>query len=167
LEIELVSCLATLGGIIYHLPPSELGSKDEFQQNDTHALIIIVNCLVNSQVSHISSCNTSKETWDEVFNFFEVHDLMTKMYLMERLTTLKMKENEIMMKHVHNFKSFLNELSVARNPTKDENIVFTLMRSMPLFFYSFLVSIRDQTLTLQTLITYFNTRKKIIGKFGQ
>jgi len=50
---------------------------------------------------------------------------------------------------------------------KDEDIAFTLMRSMPPFFYSFLVSIRDQTLTLQTLITYFNTRKKIIEKFGQ
>ncbi len=75
------------------------------QQNDTHELIIIGNCLDNSQVSHISSCNTFKETWDEVFNLFEVHDLITKIYLMERLTTLKTKENETMMKHVHNFKS--------------------------------------------------------------
>jgi hypothetical protein len=33
---------------------------------------------------------------------------MTKMYLMEWLTTLKMKENETMMKHVHNFKSLSN-----------------------------------------------------------
>jgi hypothetical protein len=109
LEIELVSCLATLGGTIHHLPPTKLGSKDEFQQNDTHALIIIANCLDNSQVFHNSYCNTSKETWDEVFNLFEVHDSTTKMYLMERLTTLKMKENETMTKHVHNFKSFLND----------------------------------------------------------
>ncbi len=83
MEIELVSCLSSHGGTIHHLPPSELESKDEFQQNNTHALIIIANCLDNSQVSHISSCNTSKETWDEVFNFFEVHDSMTKMDLME------------------------------------------------------------------------------------
>jgi hypothetical protein len=108
LEIELVFCLATLGGTIHHLPPIELGSKDEFQQNYRHALIIIANCLNNSQVFHISSCNTYKETWDEVFNLFEVHDSMTKMYLMEWLTVLKMKENETVIKHVHNFKSFSN-----------------------------------------------------------
>ncbi len=108
MEIEFISCLATPGGTIHHLPPSELGNKDEFQQNDTHALIIIVDCLDNSQIFHISSCNTSKETWDEVFNLFEVHDSMTKMYLMEQLTKLKMKENETMTKHVHNFKSFSN-----------------------------------------------------------
>jgi len=29
------------------------------------------------------------------------------MYLMEWLTTLKMKENEIVMKHMHNFKNVL------------------------------------------------------------
>jgi len=73
LEIKLVFCLATPGGTIHHLPPFELGSKDEFQQNDTHALIIITNCLNNIQVFHINSCNTSKETWDEVFNLLEVH----------------------------------------------------------------------------------------------
>jgi hypothetical protein len=32
LEIELISCLATPGGTIHHLPPFELGNKDEFQQ---------------------------------------------------------------------------------------------------------------------------------------
>jgi hypothetical protein len=76
-------------------------------------------------------------------------------------------ENEIMTKHVHNFKSFSNDLFVAKIPMKDDDIVLTLMQSMPPFYWSFLVSIRDQTLTLQTLITYFNTRKKFIEKFGQ
>ncbi len=42
-----------------------------------------------------------------------------------------------------------------------------LMQTMPPLFWSFLVSIRDQTLALQTLITYFNTRNFFIEKFGQ
>jgi hypothetical protein len=69
LKIELVSLPTTLGGTIHHSPPTKLGSKEKFQQNDTHALTIIANCLNNSQVFHINSCNTTKETWDEIFLF--------------------------------------------------------------------------------------------------
>jgi hypothetical protein len=64
-KIELVSPPTTLGGTIHHLPPTKLGSKNKFLQNDTHPLTIIANCLDNSQVFHINSCNTTKETWDE------------------------------------------------------------------------------------------------------
>ncbi len=76
-------------------------------KNDTHALTIIANYLNSSQVFHISYCNISKEAWDKLLCLFEVHDLMTKMYLMKQLTMLKMKENENVTKHVHNFRSLL------------------------------------------------------------
>jgi hypothetical protein len=56
----------------------------------------------------------------KVFCLFEVHDSATKIYLMELLTTLKMKVNENVKKHVHNFKSLLEQLFIAKNPMKDE-----------------------------------------------
>jgi len=153
LEIKHVSPLATPGSIIHHLPPIRPGrSKNEFQQNDTHALTIIANCSDNNQVSHMNSCNTSKETWDDLLCLFEIHDMVIKMYLMEWLTTLKMKEN--VTKHVHNFKSSFKQLSMGKNLMKNEKVVLALMRNMPPSYQSFLVSIRGQTLTLQTLITY-------------
>ncbi len=61
------------------------------------------------------------------FHLFEVHDLVTKIYLMELLTTLKIKVNENVTKHVHNFKSLLKQLFIAKNPMKDEEIMFALM----------------------------------------
>jgi hypothetical protein len=69
LKIELVSPPTTLSGTIHHLLPTKLKSKDKFQQNDTHALTIIANCLDNNQVFPINSCNTTKETWDELLPF--------------------------------------------------------------------------------------------------
>jgi hypothetical protein len=69
LKTELVFPPTTLGGTIHYLPPTKLRSKDKFQQNDAHALTIIANCLDNSQVFHINSCNTTKETWDELLPF--------------------------------------------------------------------------------------------------
>ncbi len=61
------------------------------------------------------------------FRLFEVHDSMTKIYLMELLTTLKVKVNENVTKHVHNFKSLLKQLFITKNPMKDEEIMFALM----------------------------------------
>jgi hypothetical protein len=52
---------------------------------------------------------------------------MTKIYLMELLTTLKVKVNENVTKHVHNFKSLLKQLFITKNPMKDEEIMFALM----------------------------------------
>jgi len=75
--------LATPSGTVHHLPPTRPRSKNEFQKNDTHALTIVANSLNNSQVSHISDCNISKEAWDKLFCLFEVHDSVTKMYLMK------------------------------------------------------------------------------------
>ncbi len=153
LEIKHVSPLATPSGIIHHLPPiGPRRSKNEFQQNDTHASTIIANYSDNNQVSHINSCKTSNEAWDDLLCLFEIHDLVIKKYLMEWLTTLKMKEN--VTKHVHNFKSFFKQLSMGKNLMKNEKVVLALMRNMPPSYQSFLVSIRGQTLTLQTLITY-------------
>jgi hypothetical protein len=70
------------------------------------------------------------------------------MYLMELLTTLKMKVNENVTKHVHNFKSLLKQLFIAKNPMKDEEIMFVLMQNMPPSYESFLISVKSQTLTL-------------------
>jgi hypothetical protein len=38
-----------------------------------HALPIISNCLYNKGITYkITSCNTSKETWDDPLSLFEV-----------------------------------------------------------------------------------------------
>jgi hypothetical protein len=49
-----------------HLPITWPNSIKKFQQKDTCALTIITNCLDNNQVSHINSCNTFEEAWDEL-----------------------------------------------------------------------------------------------------
>jgi hypothetical protein len=107
-----------------------------------------------NQVSHIISKATSKESWDELCCLYEAQDYVIKMYLKEWLTTLKMKEDESVTKHIHTFRSILDQLSAAGASLSDEDSVIALMRSMPPSFHNFLVSIRGQNLTLQTLITY-------------
>jgi hypothetical protein len=99
---------------------------------DIQAKVIITNCLESNQVSHIiviTSKATSNESWDELCRLYEAQDFVTKMYLKERPTTLKMKENESVTKHIHTFRSLLNQLFVASAPLSDKDSVIALMRS--------------------------------------
>lgn len=153
-EVEPVTPPPTPGGTVNHTPVTGAGSKENWRDRDTQALTIITNCLEVSQVSHISSKESSKDAWEELIRLFEAHDSVTRMYLKERLTTLKMKENESMIKHIHTFRSLLDQLLAAGSPMSDEDSVLALMRSMPQSYRTFLISIRGQTLTLQNLIAY-------------
>ncbi len=77
-----------------------------------------------------------------------------------------MKVNENVTKHVHNFKSLFEQLFIAKNPMKDEEIMFTLMQNMPPLYDFFLISIKGQTLTLQTFITYLIQEEFLLKSLG-
>ena len=62
--------------------------------------MVINNCLENYIVSHIQSCTTSNLAWQELIKIFESQDALTKMYLKDKLHTLKMKENDNVTKHI-------------------------------------------------------------------
>ena len=67
---------------------------------------------------------------------------------------LIMKDNESMTRHLHTFRTLLDQLSAAGSTMGREDAVLALMRSMLLSYRNFLISIQGQTLSLQTLITY-------------
>jgi hypothetical protein len=93
------------------------------------------------------------EAWLELNRLFESLDAFTKMFLNYKMQTLKMREGDNVTKHIHNFKSLLEQLSVTSAPISDEAIL-SLMRNMPLSFHNLISSMqRVPNLTLQSLIT--------------
>jgi hypothetical protein len=74
-----------------------------------------------------------------------------------------MKENETMMKHVHNFKSLSNGQKLDEGWKHSAH--FDAKHAT--FLLEFSCFHARSALTLQTLITYLNTRKKFIEKFQQ
>lgn len=94
---------------------------------DTQAKVIIINCLELNQVSHITSKETPKEAWEELCRLYEAQDSVTKMYLKEQLTTLKMNEQESVTKPIHTFRSLLDQLSVAGALLNDGDAVIALI----------------------------------------
>jgi len=136
------------------LPTIGAGSISHWEERDTLSLTIIINCLENNVISHIQSYKTSNEAWKELKNVFESQDAITKMYLKDKLHTLKMKENESVTKHIHVFRSHLEQLSTTRCLTQDDEAILSLMRSLLPSYRSFISSLRRQLgITLQSLIT--------------
>jgi hypothetical protein len=69
-------------------------SVSNWDDKDSLSLSIINDCLENNIVSHIRSCKTLHEAWEGLSNVFESQDVGIKMYLKNKLYTLKMKVSQ-------------------------------------------------------------------------
>ena len=72
-----------------------------WEDKDSLSLIMINNCLENTIVSHVQSHTPAHLAWQELLKLSESHDDVTKIYMKDKLHTLKMKENESVAKHIH------------------------------------------------------------------
>ncbi len=90
------------------------------------------------------------EAWLELNRLFESLDAL---FLNYKMQTLKNEEGDNVTKHIHNFKSLLEELIAACARVLDDEAIFSLMRSMPFSFHNLISSMqRAPNLTLQSLI---------------
>jgi hypothetical protein len=106
-HLPMVVTTAEITTRIFVLPRTGARSISMWEDQDTLALTIINNCLENSIVSHIQSCTTSHLAWSGLISIFESQDIVTKMYLKDRLINLKMQDNTNIVKHIHNFRAHL------------------------------------------------------------
>jgi hypothetical protein len=52
-----------------------------------------------------------------------------------------MKEGKNMTKHIHKFRSLIEQLSLARAPIVDDEAMLSLIKNMPMSFRSFISSL--------------------------
>ena len=126
------------------LPIIEVRSIRNWEQRNTLSLTIKNNCLDNSIVSHVQACTTVASAWSELKRLFESQDTVTKMYLKDKLHTLKMKENNSVRKHIDIFHAYLQQLSATSSQVSDDKFILNLMRSMPPTYITFISSMRGQ-----------------------
>jgi hypothetical protein len=55
-----------------------------------------------------------------------------------------MREGENIVKHIQSFQSLLEQLSITNPPVSNDNVVLSLMRSMPLSHRTFITSMQRQ-----------------------
>jgi hypothetical protein len=66
----------------------------------------------------------------ELIQIFELKGAVTKMFLKDKLQTLKMKEGENMTKHIHKFLYLLQQFTIARALVQGDKAILSFMRSM-------------------------------------
>jgi len=87
------------------------------------ALTNITNCLENHIVPHLQSCSTAHQAWTVWTSVFESQDVITKIHLKDMLYNFKMKENESIIKHTHNFKSCLQQILATGLTIQDDEAI--------------------------------------------
>jgi hypothetical protein len=78
-----------------------------------------------------------------------------------------MREGDNVTKHIHNFRSLLEELSVACAHVSNDETILSLMRSMPFSFHNLISSTqRVPNLTLQSIIVDLLQEKNLMKSFN-
>jgi len=113
------------------LPTTGKGSLVEWEDRDTLALSIMNNCLKNLILCHIQHCKSSSSAWKQLCDMYETKDVISRMYLCDKLQSLKMKDMDSVTKYMHNFRSILERLASIGSPVGDKDAILSLMRSMP------------------------------------
>jgi hypothetical protein len=66
-------------------------------------------------------------------NFYDAHDLATKMYFKHKLATIKIKEGINLIKLIHYFQALLDQLSSIGGPMFNDEVFILSMKSMCIF----------------------------------
>lgn len=93
-------------------------------------------------MSHIQSCTKANQAWQEVTRICGSQDKVTKMHLKDKLHTLKIKESDNGTKHVHLFRSYLENSAAIGCLLSDDEAILALMRSLPPSYKIFISSLK-------------------------
>jgi len=66
-------------------------------------------------------------------NFYDAHDPVTKMYLKDKLATIKIKDGINLIKLIHSFQALLDQLSSIGGPRFNDEVFILMMKSMHIF----------------------------------
>lgn len=128
-----------------------VGIINAWEEGHVIFLTLRRNCLDNIIISHVQSCTIARLTWTKLTKLFESQDVVTKMYLKDKLHTLKMKESDTVKKHIHIFRAHLEHLLIVGTTILDDKIVLTLMRNMPPSYRTFISSLKRQPIFNSTI----------------
>ncbi len=82
--------ITQIGARSHALLATRIGVVSNWENNDTMSFTLINNTINNNIISHIQLCPTSHDAWNGLIKLFESQDVVTKMYLKNKLHTLKM-----------------------------------------------------------------------------
>ena len=114
-------------------PPNdaEESTKNEYTRRCKKALAIITMNLVDKEMLHIKGCTGPAEAWETLCNIHETKSLSKILFLRCKFFTIKMEEGTDILEHINKVKSLVDQLLVLEVPLRGEDVVMTLLDSLP------------------------------------
>ena len=140
-------------------PPSNADPKvlKEYQRRVKKAMSIIVLNLADNQLAHVKSCKGPAEAWKILCNIHETKSLSNILFVRRKFFTCKMDEGEDLLDHVNKVKGLADQLACLEVPVREEDIVMTLLESLPAS-YEFLITALETMPMKELTMEYVTAR---------
>ena len=134
-------------------PPSDADVKDKraFEKRFKTAFGFIAINLVNEEMTHIKHCKGPTEAWKTFCNIHRTKSLSSFLFLRRKFFTIKMQEADDMLDHINKVKSLVDQLTCLEVAIKDEDVVMTLLDSLPTSYEHLITSLETRPMKELTL----------------
>jgi hypothetical protein len=149
-------------------PAASEKERNDFKRREERALALLVLSLSDAQLLHVQPALTAKEAWLKLSEVHERKGLANKLYLRRKFLTVKMEEGDGMQAHINKVKTMAQQLTAIGAPVADEDIIVTLLYSLPENYESLIVALesRADALTLEFItarLLHEEARRKEAG----
>jgi len=136
-------------------------SKEERANMEDKAHSAIQLCLADSVLREVADEETAKGLWDKLEGLYMKKSLTNRLYLKQRLYTLKMHEGTTVNDHLDSFNKIIMDLKNIDIDVDDEDQALILLCSLPVSFDSFVNSMLygNDTLSLADVKASLNSKE--------
>jgi hypothetical protein len=109
----------------------------------------------------VHSCTTAKELWKTLSDTYEKKVAAMKIYLIQCLYNLRIKESDSIMAHLNDYEGVISQLSVQGKTIDDELKALLLMSSLPPSWETFVTTVCNVS---TTAVKYSETMSSILSE---
>ncbi len=131
--------------------------KKEYQRRVKKAMSVIGLNLADNQLAHIKSCKGPSEAWKTLCNIHETKSLSNILFIRRKFFTCKMQESDDLLDHINKVKALADQLACLEVPVRDEDIVMTLLESLPAS-YEYLITALETMPMKELTMEYVTAR---------
>lgn len=125
----------------------------EYNRRVKKAMSVIGLSLVDNELAHIKSCKGPAEAWKILCNIHETKSLSNILFICRKFFTIKMHEGDDLLTHINQVKALADQLACLDVPVREEDVVMTLLESIPPSFENLITAL--ETLHMKDLTVEF------------
>ena len=130
-KMSLLLVAQDLFGVVDGTEARQDENKVEWNKKDSRARATICLCLKDSVFNMVTECKNAKEVWDKLTKYYQSTSLVNQLMQRRKFLTVKMSEGEDIKEHINKVKTLAEQLQATGGELKSEDLVTTLLLSLP------------------------------------